>query len=183
MHEPLNEYQKGTVSGHDDAMSESNPILHQFEEITSVAAKAASDYQCWMLEQMKTNIGAAFNYANGIASVTSRRAFKPDSEGKSTHSPGADKNATEVVKIADEYRVKALELMAANIQSSLEYARRLTEVRTPAEFVKLSTCHAGKQLELIVKQATDLGSIAQRMTTPTHNVVAGLAKTVDQRRE
>jgi hypothetical protein len=52
-----------------------------------------------------------------------------------------------------------------NVSTTLEYAQRLVNVRTPTEFVELSMSHGRKQLELVVKQAADLGSMAQELAT------------------
>ena len=57
--------------------------------------------------------------------------------------------------------------MIANISTTLEYAQRLVNVKTPTEFVELSMSHGRKQLELVIKQAADLGSIAQSLATPS----------------
>src|ERR1700722_6285506 len=79
---------------------------------------------------------------------------------------GNRESATEAppraVKVADEYGVKAFELMIANISASLEYAQRLVNVRTPSEFVDLTTNQAWKQVNSIIKQTAELRSIAQR---------------------
>jgi hypothetical protein len=194
MHQPLNEDQKVAASGLrqtnnlDDAMLEDDAIFHQFEDMTSAAAKAAKDYRSWTLEHMKINICATLDYANGLASVNSRTDLvaHPDTreQGKSTYSQSADKTTPAVAKVADEYRAKAFELMTANINTTLEYAQRLVTVKTPTEFVELSTSHARKQLELIIKQTADLGSIAQRLATSNvERMTAGFAKTLGERKE
>ena len=43
-----------------------------------------------------------------------------------------------------------VELINANVNATLEYARRLANVRSPAEFIELSTNHARKHFELIM---------------------------------
>jgi len=79
----------------------------------------------------------------------------------------AGKNTPSVAKVAAEYPARVFELMMANISTTLEYAQRLVNVRTPTEFVELSMSHGRKQLELVIKQAADLGSIAQSLATPS----------------
>jgi hypothetical protein len=63
-----------------------------------------------------------------------------------------------------EYRAKAFELMIANVKANLEYANKLSRLRTPFEFIELSTIHARKQFELIMSQATALGTFSQSLT-------------------
>jgi hypothetical protein len=53
--------------------------------------------------------------------------------------------------------------MTSNVNTTLEYAQRLVNVKTPSEFVELSTSHARKQFESIMKQTAELGSIAQKL--------------------
>jgi hypothetical protein len=77
----------------------------------------------------------------------------------------AGKNTPSVAKVAAEYPARVFELMMANVSTTLEYAQRLVNVRTPTEFVELSMSHGRKQLELVVKQAADLGSMAQELAT------------------
>jgi hypothetical protein len=65
---------------------------------------------------------------------------------------------------AAEFRAEALELMKANVITTLEYARELAGATTAAEFVELSGTQARKQCELILKQASSLMSLAQTIT-------------------
>jgi hypothetical protein len=192
--EPVNEDQDVATGGvrqtteRDAAMSEDHAKLHQIEALTSAAARAAKDYQAWMLGQMKTNIRAALEYANGLTSVGARPDLqaKPDAgdQGPDADSRGSDGAAPPIVKVADEYRAKAFELMNANINSTLDYAQRLVGVRTPTEFSELSTSHARKQMELIVKQATELGSIAQKLAAShVKRMTGGFVKTPDEDKE
>jgi len=76
---------------------------------------------------------------------------------------GADETVSAVATVAREYQVKAFELMTSNVSATLEYAQRLVGVRTPGGFVELSMGHVRRQSELIVRQTTELVSIAQRL--------------------
>jgi hypothetical protein len=51
-------------------------------------------------------------------------------------------------------------LMRANMVTTLEYARELAGMKTPAEFVELSGKQARRQCELMLKQAGALNSLA-----------------------
>jgi hypothetical protein len=84
-------------------------------------------------------------------------------------------NAAKVAKVAEAYRAKAFELMTVNVNTTLEYAQRLVNVKTPTEFVALSASHAYKQLELIINQTTDCAKLA---TSNVEGITAGFAKTL-----
>jgi hypothetical protein len=85
------------------------------------------------------------------------------SHARRANSGSADDTASAVVKVAEEYGAKVFDLMLANIHATLECAQQLVKVRTPTEFVELSVSQARNQLELTMKQAAELGSMAQRL--------------------
>ena len=193
MHAPSNKGQKAAASGvvevgdPNAAQFEDDALFRQFEDMTAAAAKAAKDYRFWMLEHMKINMTAALNCANGVAGVNSRiaSAAHPDAseQGKNTHPQSIETTAPTVTSVADAYRVKAFELMTVNINATLEYAQRLAHAKTSAEFIELSTTHAHKRFELIMKQTTELGSIAQRLATPDiASMTASFAKLLSERK-
>jgi hypothetical protein len=66
-----------------------------------------------------------------------------------------------------KFRAEALELMKANVITTMEYAQELAGTTTAAEFVELSGTQARKQCELILKQAGALKSLA-------HSSIKGL---------
>ncbi len=68
-------------------------------------------------------------------------------------------------KAAEEYRARVFEFMKANMNATLEYALRLASVKSPSEFIELSTSHARKQFETITAQTHELGEIAQKLAT------------------
>lgn len=66
---------------------------------------------------------------------------------------------------SNEYRAKALEVMTANVQATLEYAQQLIKVSSPTDFIKLTTNQARKNLELVMAYAVALGALSQSLTT------------------
>ena len=54
--------------------------------------------------------------------------------------------------------------MTANVKANLEYAAKLKKLRTPFEFIELSTNHARKQFELIMSHTTALGALSRSLT-------------------
>ena len=65
---------------------------------------------------------------------------------------------------AQEYHPKVLELMTAIVKANLDYANKLGKLRTPLEFIELSTTHAQKQFELIMSQTAALGALSRSLT-------------------
>jgi len=66
---------------------------------------------------------------------------------------------------ADELRAKALEIVNANVNATLDYARELATVRSPADFIALSTGHARRSLELMMTQAATFGALSRPFGT------------------
>jgi hypothetical protein len=81
------------------------------------------------------------------------------------HGGGLANNFLTVLKgTTTEFRAEALELMKANVITTLEYAGELAGTTTAAEFVELTGTQARKQCELILKQAGSKRSLAQTIT-------------------
>ena len=148
------------ASNLDGVTLEDDTIFQQFEDMTLTAAKAANAYRSWMLERMKINVCAALDYVNVLGSVNlwTELVAHPDAreQGKNSYSQSTDKNTP---AIAEAYHANPFELMMANLNNTLEYGQRLLNIKTPIEFIELSTSHARKQLELIIKQTAELGWI------------------------
>ena len=73
--------------------------------------------------------------------------------------------------------------MTYSLSATVQYAQRLAHVKSPMEFMELSTDQARKQFELAVKQSAELGSIAQRMAAPDiASIVANFAKLLGERK-
>jgi hypothetical protein len=116
--------------------------------IASVAAKAAADYRSWLTEQMESVVSGAFGYASGLASVRVR-----------ADDPAADTAATACSR--------AFEAMSANWTATLDYARRLADVTSPADLILLSTSQARRQVDLLMEQSAALNALFRSIVT-TH---------------
>ena len=192
VHTPVNADHESAANGLAQANDlraaevEDDPLLHQFEDMTLAAAKAAKDYRFLMLEHMKINMAAALTCVNGLAVVNSQMASAAHFGASETspHSQSVKEAVPIEEEVADEYRVKAFELMTTNMNTTLEYAQRLAHVKTPSELIELATSQARKQFDLMVQQTSELGSIAQRLAP--HDIAAvtvSFAKLLSERKE
>ena len=68
-------------------------------------------------------------------------------------------------KSATDYNLKVLEIARTNTKSAFDYAQELLGVKSPAEFVELSTAQARKQCEAMTAQSKELAELAQKATT------------------
>jgi hypothetical protein len=121
----------------------------------------AKDCQARALDGMKAGADAALDYAKDLAQPR-LAGGTPEVDGGAA----AESRLIEAIGTAAECRAVVLELMKVNAGATLEYARELGRARTLAELLELSSTHARKQCELVLKQAELLRSLAQNMTKP-----------------
>ncbi len=74
-------------------------------------------------------------------------------------------------KGVQEYSTKALEFTNLNINAAVEHAKKLSSVKSPAEFFALTSEHLRQQFETLSRQAQELAAIAQRMTVATTELI------------
>ena len=64
-----------------------------------------------------------------------------------------------------DYNRKVIEIAATNAHAALDYAHELLGVKSPSEFIELSTAHTRKQFEAMAAQTKELTELAQKVTT------------------
>jgi phasin len=68
------------------------------------------------------------------------------------------------VKGAQDYNAKLIEFARINTEAAFAYAQQLSSVKSPAEFVELTTKYAREQFEAMTEQTRELAALAQKMT-------------------
>ena len=74
---------------------------------------------------------------------------------------------TAAAKSATEYNLKVIEIARLNANAAFDYAHELLGVKSPSQFVELSSAHARKQFEAMMAQSKELAALAQKVTTET----------------
>ncbi|SFJ87561.1 hypothetical protein SAMN05216525_14038 [Bradyrhizobium sp. Gha] len=132
---------------------------------TDLIVNLAKECQARALDGMKTGAHAALDFANDLAKDLAKRRL----DGTTSDASGPSATESHLIGAmgtAAECRIVVLELMKINAGATLEYAWELGRARTLAELVELSSTHARKQCELVLKQTELLKSVAQNMTKP-----------------
>jgi hypothetical protein len=132
--------------------------LADSDSTAKMVVKIAKDYQNSAFENIKASLNAALDHARDFAET------RVGSEGASKGQGGASLEnnfLTIFTAAAAEFRAEALELMKANVITTLEYTGELAGTTTAAEFVERSSTQARKQCELILKHTRALMSLAQ----------------------
>ena len=81
------------------------------------------------------------------------------------------------LKGMQDYNSKVIEFAQANTKSYVDFVQKLAGVKSPSEFMEVSTEHSRNQLETLAEQSKQLGALAQRVTlAATEPLKSGLAK-------
>ena len=115
-----------------------------------------------------------------VAVESTKEAFREAAERGIDHAKGtyekvkvAGEQATDLLKNTyataakgtADYNLKIIEIAFANVKTAFEYGEALMGVKSPSEFVALSTTHARKQLDTMIAQTNELTALAQKVTT------------------
>ena len=71
------------------------------------------------------------------------------------------------VKGVQDYNNKLIEFTHANTKAAFDFAQRMSGVKSPSEFVELSTELAQQQLATLTEQTKQLAALAQQVTLAT----------------
>src|SRR6266508_2268279 len=67
-------------------------------------------------------------------------------------------------KGAADYNLKVIEIARINTTAVFDYAQELLGVKSPSEFLELSSAHARKQFETMTAQSKELATLAQKVS-------------------
>jgi phasin len=78
---------------------------------------------------------------------------------------------------ATDCNAKVIEFASANSKAAFDYANKLRGVKSPSEFLEVSTEHARKQFEVLSEQTKELTALSQKVMRETAEPLkAGVAK-------
>jgi phasin len=87
------------------------------------------------------------------------------------------------IKGAQDYNNKILEFTQANTKAAMDFVQRLSGVKSPSEFMELSTEHSREQFEVLIQQSKELAALAQQvMHAAAEPLKAGATKAFNQGR-
>jgi phasin len=82
---------------------------------------------------------------------------------------------------AQDYNNKLLEFAQTNTDTAFEFAKKLLDVKSPSEFIELSTERGRQQLATLTEQTKELAALAQKVTlASTEPLKAGVTKAFGQ---
>jgi phasin len=84
-------------------------------------------------------------------------------------------------KRATDYSRKLIEITRTNTRAAFDYVHELLGVKSPSEFIALSTAQMRKQLEIVSEQNKELGALAQEIATEAAGTIkASMSKAVNK---
>jgi phasin len=72
-----------------------------------------------------------------------------------------------VAKGATDYNLKLMEIARTNTRAAFDYAHELLGVKSPSDFIELSTAQMRKQFDIASAQNRELCALAQEVATET----------------
>jgi phasin len=82
-----------------------------------------------------------------------------------------------VAKGATDYNLKLIEIARANTRAAFDYAHELLGVKSPSEFIELSTAQMRKQFDIVSGQNKELCALAQEVATAAaKSIKTGVSK-------
>lgn len=145
----------------------------------SAASRVADDYRTRVFEYLRINLNAALDYANNLASMKWPSDLMGLSAGKVREHGLTAPALTEIssaTKAAEEYRSRMFQFMKSNLNAMLEYAERLATVKSPTEFIDVSTTYARNQFETVTAQTQELASLAQKLSVGNTETLSEMSK-------
>jgi phasin len=84
---------------------------------------------------------------------------------------------TETSDLIKDYSNKFLEFAHTNTNAAFDFAQKVCRVKSPSEFVELSTEHARSQTQALAEQTKQLAELAQKVAlASTKPLQDGVAK-------
>jgi phasin len=86
-----------------------------------------------------------------------------------------------VAKGATDYNLKLIEIARTNTRAAFDYAHELLGVKSPSEFIELSTAQMRKQFDIVSAQNQELCALAQEVATEaTKPIKTGMSKALNK---
>ena len=102
------------------------------------------------------NGGQVLRDAAETASAQTKQAFEKMSAASADATALMKDSYSTAVRRTQDYNAKFIEFAQANTEAAFAFFQQLSGVKTPTEFLELSTSHSRKQFEVLTEQARNL---------------------------
>jgi phasin len=115
----------------------------------------------------KVDATQAFHAAAEKGTAQAKEAFEKVSAATTETTDLIKNSVSMAVKGAQDYNNKVIEFAQINTKTALDFVQRLSGVKSPSDFIELSTDHSRKQFEALTEQTGELAALAQKVTLAT----------------
>jgi phasin len=115
----------------------------------------------------KTDATEAFRATAEKGTAQAKEAFEKVSAATAEATDLIKNSYSTAVKGAQDYNNKVIEFAQANTEAALGFVQKLSGVKSPSDFIELSTDHSRKQFETLTEQTKELAALAQKVTLAT----------------
>jgi phasin len=109
----------------------------------------------------------AFRSMTEAGSTQAKEAFEKMSAATTEATALIKDSCSTAAKGAQDYNAKFIEFAKANTDAAFDFAQKLWGVKSPSDFIELSTEHSRKQFETLTEQSKELAALAQKVTLAT----------------
>jgi phasin len=122
-----------------------------------------------------------FSAMAGNGSAQAKEVFEKMSAATADAAALIKDSYSTAVKGGQDYSNKVLEFARTNTEAAFGFAQKLSTVKSPSDFMELSTEHSRKQFETLTEQTKELAALAQKVTLATAEPLrAGVSKAFSQ---
>jgi phasin len=114
-----------------------------------------------------TDVTQALRATADESSAQAKESFEKMSAATAEATTLMKHSYSAAVKGAQDYSTKFIEFARANTEAAFEFVQKLSSVKSPSEFIELSTIHSREQFETLGEQAKELTALAQKITLAT----------------
>ena len=114
-------------------------------------------------------------------SAQAKEAFEKMSAATAEATALIKNSYSTAAKGIQDYNTKVIEFANANTEVAFAFAQKLFGLKSPSDFIELSTKHSQEQFETLTEQTKELAVLAQKVTLATAEPLkTGLAKAFGQ---
>jgi phasin len=123
----------------------------------------------------------AFHATAENGSAQAKEAFEKMSAATAEATDLIKNSFSTAVKGAQDYNAKVIEFVQTNTKATVGFVQKLSGVKSPSEFIELSTDHSRTQFETLTEQTKELAALAQKVTLANvEPLKAGVTKAFSQ---
>ena len=129
----------------------------------------------------KMDATPAFRATAENGSAQAKEAFEKMSAATAEATDLIKNSFSTAVKGAQDYNAKVIEFVQTNTKATVDFVQKLSGVKSPSEFIELSTDHSRTQFETLTEQTKELAALAQKVTLANvEPLKAGVTKAFSQ---